>query len=229
MGAMANTSQPRRLDLLWLTPEGWRIQLAGLPEHQPVLEYWRQEDWPVAVRRCDPGLDEDLDPALELCAAIGLPPDADGHRPRLALRVPLAHVARCSPPLTLQGARPALPPHWRPPYTELQRLAVGLDLRVTGPLSWQALTLLPCIGPDDPIELQLRPMNLHQLQAGLALLSAGVPGLKLAGEILFPSGDAVGWREWLSATGVRGRVVAKSLHAVRMAEQDELLASLRRG
>lgn len=218
----------QRHDLLWLTQPGWRAMLAAMPEREAVLEYWRQEEWPVTVRRRHPDLDRDLDPAREICAAITLPPDADGTRQTLALRVPLEHVERSAPPLTLKAARPALPPAWRDGYTELQRLAVGMDVRVAGPLAWQALTRLPCVTPSSTLDVLLRPVSQHQLQAGLALLSGPAHGLPLAGEIVFPSGDAVPWRDWISSREQRARVLVKSLAGVRMAEPDELLASLRR-
>jgi phosphoribosyl-dephospho-CoA transferase len=213
----------RRHDLVWLTNAGWQAALAALPEQEAVLTFWRSEAWPVAARRHDPGADA----ANSLCVGLSLPPDSSGNGQRLGWRVALDQVARSSPPLTLKAARPALPARWRPGYTELQRLAVGLDLRVYGALAWQALTSLRTVTDTSCIDLLLRPVSRHQLQAGLALLSGPEHGLPLDGEIMFPNGDAVPWKAWLAAAPAQARVLVKTLDSVRMADQEELLATLK--
>lgn len=213
----------RRHDLLWLTGAGWQAALDCHPEHQPVLAYWRSEAWPLVVRRQD----ADTDPAREICAGLSLPPDAQGRKRRIGWRVPLSHVQRSCAPLTLKAARAALPAHWRPGYTVLQDLAVGLDLRVYGSLAWQALTSLPCVTPASDIDILFRPVSRHQLQAGLALLSGPEHGLPLDGEIMFPNGDAVPWKEWQGAAAANAGVLVKSIVEVRMADPADLLATLK--
>lgn len=105
-----------------------------------------------------------------------------------------------------------------PGYTELQRLSAGLDLRVFGSLAWQALTGLRCLGPGSDIDILLRPISRQQLQAGVALLSGPAHGLPLDGEIMFPTGDAVSWKEWATAGAARARVLVKGPDAVRLAD-----------
>lgn len=213
----------KRHDLLWLTRAGWQAALDQHPEHQPVFEYWRSEEWPVVVRRHDAA----ADPAREACIGLSLPPDANGRKQRIGWRVALDHVERNSAPLTLKAARPGLAPQWRAGYTRLQELAVGLDLRVYGSLAWQALTSLPSLTPTSDIDILFRPVSRNQLQAGLALLSGAEHGLPLDGEIMFPNGDAVSWKEWLSAESARARVLVKTIGHVRMADPADLLAALK--
>lgn len=213
----------KRHDLLWLTGAGWLAALDSHPEHQPVFDYWRREEWPVVVRRQDPGADA----GREACVGLSLPPDAHGRKQRIGWRVALSHVARGSAPPSLKAVRPALPPPWRPGFATLEELAVGLDLRVYGSLAWQALTLLPSVMPASDIDILFRPVSRNQLHAGLALLSGPEHGLPLDGEVMFPSGDAVAWKEWQNAATANARVLVKSIAEVRMADPADLLALLK--
>lgn len=213
----------KRHDLVWLTRDGWKAALAAYPEHESVLKFWLSEEWPGVARRRD----ADSDPAREVCVGIALPPDADGIKRRIPLRVPLEHVERSSAPLTLKAARPGLPEGWRAGYTVLQELSIGLDLRVYGPLAWQAITLLPSVTATSAIDILFRPLSRQQLQAGLALLNGSEHGLPLDGEVMFPSGDAVSWKEWSTADAAQARVLVKAIDGVRLAPTDELLATLR--
>lgn len=213
----------KRHDLVWLTRDGWRAALAAYPEHESVLKFWLSEEWPTVVRRGD----TDSDPAHEVCVGIALPPDAEGVKHRIPLRVPLEHIEKTSAPLTLKAARPALPEHWRPGYTRLQELSVGLDLRVYGSLAWQAITSLPAITAASDIDILFRPLSRQQLHAGLTLLNGAEHGLPLDGEVMFPSGEAVSWKEWSAADTVRARVLVKDMQGVHLADADRLLATLR--
>jgi phosphoribosyl-dephospho-CoA transferase len=213
----------KRHDLVWLKPEGWQAALAARPEHAPVFEHWQRENWPAVVRRRDPGSDGEREVSL----GIALPPDADGGKPRVAFSAPLEHVERSTPPLTLKAARGALRPQWRAGYAELERLAAGLDLHVYGSLAWEALTSLPCMTDSSDIDLLLRPVSEQQLHAGLALLGSPAHGLPLDGEIMFPSGQAVSWKEWGNASMASARVLVKDADTVRLVVPNELLATLR--
>ena len=62
--------------------------------------------------------------------------------------------------------------------------------------------------------------------AGLALLERHAATLPLDGEIVFPSGAAVAWKEWLSASRNEARVLVKDAGAVRLAPMAELLMTL---
>jgi len=221
----------KRHDLVWLTRAGWHAAIAAQSAQEAVLRHWLDEDWPAVVRRREPDSGSAAmagsDAAQDIFAGIALPPDSAGTKPRIALRVSPAHIERSSAPLTLNAARPALPPHWRAGYTELQRLSVGLDLRVYGSLAWQALTSLRCLTNSSDIDILFRPLTRQQLQAGLALLSGSGHGLPLDGEIMFPTGQAVSWKEWTAAGNAQARVLVKTIDSVHLAAPDELLATLR--
>lgn len=213
----------KRHDLVWLKPEGWQAALNALPERAAVFNYWQREDWPVAVRRADAG----ADPDKMVCTCLALPPDAAGVKQRIPLHTAIDHVDRSMPPPALKAVRVALPTPWRNGFAELERLSAGLDFRVYGSLAWQALTTLPTLTEASDIDILFRPVNRHQLQAGLALLDSTHHGLPLNGEIMFPSGDAVMWREWLTARQAGARVLTKSVNGVRLAELEELTGVLR--
>lgn len=214
----------RRHELTWLTAAGWRAARdAALPQHAASLERWQQRDWPAVVRRDDP----DIDTERQLCVGIALPPDADGMKVRIPLRVELAEIARRAPALSLKAARAALPVAWQAAYAELELLATGLDLQVFGSLSWQALTGQTYLTASSDIDLLLQPMSERQLRSGLALLHLSARALPLDGEVMFPSGQAVAWKEWLVAEAGQARVLVKERGAVRLAQPDALLATLR--
>jgi phosphoribosyl-dephospho-CoA transferase len=197
-----------RHDLVWLTPAGW--------DAAPALPQWRERDWPAVVRRHDPGVAHDA-----VCLGIPLPA-----RQRVALVVNSAEIARTAPPLPLMDAIAAAPPQWVAGLVALQRAAAALDVRVYGSLAMASITGLPYLGPASDIDVLLRPANHAELLAGLALLEEHAQLLPLDGEIVFPSGDAVAWKEWLSARRDQARVLVKSLHAVRLADPAALLAAL---
>jgi phosphoribosyl-dephospho-CoA transferase len=93
----------------------------------------------------------------------------------------------------------------------------------------QTLTGERYLGASSDIDLLLRPLNCAQLDTGLAVVARHAQSLPLDGEIEFPSGHAVSWKEWLGA-GLDAqarcgadRVLAKHLDAVALVRRDELL------
>lgn len=209
-----------RHDLAWLTPAGWTAALAQAPSHDTILRDWFEHDWPLVVRRHEPGLGDDV-------VCLGMPlPLAEGVRQRLALTAQTAHIARHTAPLTIADAVAGAPSAWLTSLVSLQRDVAGLDVRVFGSLAMESVTGLPYLRPESDIDLLLRPATQADLRAGLALLERHAQLLPLDGEIVFPSGDAVAWREWLSARRDGARVLVKSMHAVRLGDPAVLAASL---
>lgn len=208
-----------RHDLVWLTGRGWDSSLAGAPSGQhAAIEQWRREDWPAVVRRADAGL-----AAGQVSLGIPLPPAANGVKGRVALAVPAVAVARRSPALALADAAAAAPDRWRSP---LAALAGSLALRAYGSLAMQAITGQPYLTAASDIDLLFFPADRAALSAGLALLERHAAVLPLDGEIVFPTGAAVSWKEWLCASPVKARVLVKDAGAVRLAPIEELLATL---
>jgi phosphoribosyl-dephospho-CoA transferase len=207
-----------RHDLVWLTPAGWEAALASNPH--PALHAWRDHDRPAIVRRHEDGLGTDV-----VCLGIPLPASF-GLRQRLALVSATAHIARRAPPVALADALAAAPPAWLAALITLQRAFHALDLRVYGSLAMATLTGQAYLRPESDIDLLLRPATQAELGAGLALLAQYAQLLPLDGEIVFPSGEAVAWKEWLAARRDRARVLAKSWSTVRLADPAGLASTL---
>lgn len=206
-----------RHDLAWLTPEGW--QAAALPAE---ASHWPVHGWPAVVRRQDDDAGEDT-----ICLGISLPPSPhDGAKRRVGLRVPLAQVLRIERPMALRDAVAAAPPAWRAQLGALVSASAGLTLCVYGSLAQQALTGAPYVNATSDIDLLFYPSTPMQLDAGLSLLQAHGAGLPLDGEIMFPNGAAVAWREWVMAAANDAHVLVKDLAGVRLAPINSLLASL---
>ena len=206
-----------RHDLVWLTAEGW--QAAALP---PEASHWPERGWPAVVRRQDENAGADT-----ICLGIALPPSLqDGAKRRVGLRAPLQHVLRMTRPMALREAVAVAPPTWRAGLDALVTASAGLTLRVYGSLAQQALTGAPCVSATSDIDLLFYPSTQTQLDAGLALLAAHGQELPLDGEIMFPNGAAVAWREWVLARASEAHVLVKELSVVRLAPVNSLLASL---
>ena len=200
----------RRHKLAWLSPHGWRQALAFAPDHAQALQTWRREDWPLVARR--PDVDA-ADAAGLVSLGLPLPPCPVNGKVRIALRVPAGAVLRSSEALTLVSVLPALPPRWQAGAAALtaQAAAQHILLRVYGSAAWQSLTGLHYLGPRSDIDLLFYPDSLAALEAGAALFQRHAEHLPLDGEIVFPSGRAVAFKEWLLAleAGADMRVMVK--------------------
>jgi phosphoribosyl-dephospho-CoA transferase len=99
---------------------------------------------------------------------------------------------------------------------------------VYGSLAMQSLTGRSYVTQDSDIDLLCEPRSEKDLQYIVALLSRHARHLPLDGEIVFPSGQAVAWKEWVGAmqkdTGAR--VLAKHLDAVALMRTAQLRQSL---
>lgn len=116
---------------------------------------------------------------------------------------------------------PAAPAAWLALPAQLHR--VGLCARVYGSHGWQHLTgLAYCHGASD-LDL-LIPVADHATASRAATLLAAIDdeaGL-LDGELCFPDGRAVAWREWRRwSQGATRVVLFKSLHGAALAEPGE--------
>lgn len=216
-----------RHDLVWLTSQGWQRVRAGAPAHAlPALDTWRDAGWPAVVRRAE----IDMAPG-EVAIGFALPPrPADGVKPRVACRVELADIGRRTRALPLVGALDAVPPAWREALAALESEAAdaGLGLAVYGSVALAALTGQPYVTASSDIDLLLRPLNRAQLTAGLDLLARHGAVLPLDGEVVFPDGRAVAWKELRAAfdSAPGTRVLAKDLERVALVVPKELLATL---
>jgi phosphoribosyl-dephospho-CoA transferase len=211
-----------RHELVWLTGGGWdAARERALPGHHAAIEQWRREDWPAIVRRADAGL-----AAGQVSLGIALPPAPDGAKGRIALNVPASDVARTSPALALSAAAETAPAHWRPTLDAMVAQSAGMVLRAYGSLAMQAITGQPYLTATSDIDLLFLPSDATALRDGLALLTRFAAVLPLDGEIVFPSGQAVAWKEWINAGAANARVLVKDAGGVRLAQPAGLLMML---
>jgi phosphoribosyl-dephospho-CoA transferase len=210
-----------RHDLVWLSGDGWQAARGrALPEQLDAIDRWQREDWPAIARRHDAGV-----AAGTVCLGMALAPDpADGRKRRIALQVPASAVARSTPPLPLGQALAAAPERWQAGLAALD--AQSSRLRAYGSLALQAITRQAYLTASSDIDLLFYPTTVTELRSGLALLEQHAAALPLDGEIVFPSGPAVAWKEWLAAERQQARVLVKELGAVRLATVASLLATL---
>ena len=230
-----NSRHEMRHDLLWLTASGWQALMAQGPDLADLAR-WRDADRPLVVRRSEPGL-----PPGAISIGLPLPPAADGSKRRFGGHVQPDQVARRQRPLTLAQVAASAPPHWQRAIAALladtpadPRAGAMADvmvdsppLRCFGSLAMQAVTGLPYLTDASDLDLLLQPRSVAQLDAGLALLRRHRDHLPLDGEIVFPHGAAVSWKEWLAApAGGDARLLVKSMDGVALVPRATLLASL---
>lgn len=203
-----------RHDLVWLSASGWDGALVrAKPGQQDAIAQWKRNDWPLIVRRDEAGT-----PPGTVSLGLAMPPDAAGIKRRIALQVHESDIARTAPALALEEAARAAPGHWR---TALEQLA-GIPLQTYGSLALQALTGQSYLTAKSDIDLLFHPRTRSMLDTGLARIAQSAALLPLDGEIVFPSGEAVAWKEWAGAE----RVLVKEASGVRLAPVAQLLATL---
>lgn len=213
-------SNVERHTLAWLTAAGWQAAMASAPGREVALSQWQRHNWPVVVRRAEPDAAAD-----EVCLGVPLPPDRDGAKLRFALRARKEHVARTGSAIELKSALP-FSGAWHESLAVLCKEAESLHLRVFGSLAMQALTGLQYVSPKSDIDVLFHPASRQALDEGVALLSRYTKQLPLDGEIVFPGGAAVSWKEWQMAIKHSAKVLVKELQSVRLADTSSLLATL---
>lgn len=212
-----------RHDLVWLSAAGWdQVRAATLADEHTIVGQWQQQDWPAIVRSAEPAMHED-----DICLGIAVAPDrVDGHKRKIAIRARSADVAARQSPLPLRDVIAAAPPAWQHALAALDAALPGL--RVYGSLALQVLTGQSYVTASSDIDLLFAPSSEGVLRAGLAVLAEFSASLPLDGEIIFPSGEAVSWKEWMIAKPAGNRVLVKAHHAVRLSSCPALLASFGR-
>jgi phosphoribosyl-dephospho-CoA transferase len=222
-GRQTSITPWRRHDLLHVAPDVWASIMAHHPALAglPLLEAWADRGWPVIVRRRAEAEDPGLVP-------IGIPlPPAVGKR-RVSLLLPPGGVLqRLAPPL-LRTAAQVADPIWQTTIASLLVLGARADLEPAayGSLLWQHRTGLAYLSPSSDLDV-LWPVpggfDVSSLVFGIAEVQRDAP-LRIDGEIVFPDGTAVNWRELWNAyrAGDRAAVLAKSMEGVRLLDISSL-------
>jgi phosphoribosyl-dephospho-CoA transferase len=185
----------RRHQLAYLSAPGWRAVLARDWDAQAreVLRHWAAQGLPLVVTRQHlPRL------TREAPVALGLAAPASWGRRAIALQVAPGEIAWLSEFPALGEPFGALPRGLR---ASLQRLGDGLRRqglrgRVYGSAGWQQLTGLSYLHERSDLDLWLRVEGAAQADRAAACLQQTQIGPRLDGELMFPDGSAVAWREW---------------------------------
>lgn len=222
-----------RHSLVWLTDAGWARVLDTLaPDDAAAAEDWRRNGWPAIVRRNEDGADTESVPLglpllpLDEAPANGV---ALAGKRRLGFFARKSHVARMQLPLALRDAVDVAPAEWKAALHALDVSITqsGMTTRVYGSLALSRLTGRNYLRPGSDIDLLVQPSSLAQLDAAANLLERFAERLPLDGELVFPSGQAVAWKEWLQARkdgAGASRVLVKRQDGIALVRLDSLLA-----
>jgi len=214
-----------RHELLQVAPKFWENLLASQPAIAavPYLTRWADHGWPVIVRRWT---HEDLLPHM-VPVGVPLPPLAG--KQRISLLVPVEAVLARSPPPSLWSAKETADASWRPTIEALLTLGErrGAAPTTFGSLLWQYKTGLPYLSPRSDLDVLWpikRDSDISAMLAGIADTEKRAP-MRIDGEILFPNGSAVNWREFHMALNQGGpaEILAKSMDGVRLVDIAQLL------
>jgi phosphoribosyl-dephospho-CoA transferase len=211
-------SQPwRRHDLLHVAPDVWASVLTFRPPlaDLPQLGQWADRGWPAIVRRCGEADDRQLVP-------VGVPLPPSTGKLRVALQIPPDGILQRSRPHLLRAAASAADPSWRSTIDALVAVGArsGVEPVAFGSLLWQHLTGLAYLTPDSDLDV-LWPIptsfDVHSLVCNIAQVQRDA-SLRIDGEIIFPDGSAVNWRElWNAHQAADGAtVLAKTMESVRL-------------
>jgi phosphoribosyl-dephospho-CoA transferase len=221
----ASSSPWRRHDLLHVAPDVWASAMAHCPTlaDLPLVRTWADRGWPVIVRRRAEAEDPGMAPV-----GVPLPPDAGKHR--VALLLPADGVLQRSTPPLLRAVASVAGPGWQSTITSLVDLGdwVGVKPSAFGSLLWQHQTGLTYLSPPSDLDV-LWPVptdfDVLSLVSSIAEIQRDAQ-LRIDGEVVFPDGSAVNWRELWNEhrSGGRAGVLVKTMEGVRLLDIASLLS-----
>lgn len=216
----------QRNGLVWLTTSGWDRVLASDCDVQAlsILHHWALRALPLVVCRQRV---ENFPPTISL----GLPAPSVWDRRKLALEVTPDEVDRAGWFPTLEQLKQLkqleqfaqFEPReaFAAAINEIRSNAAGFDgpIQVYGSFGWEALTDMSYVRPGSDLDLRV----LVPDQGIAAAVSRALNGLQLPmrvdGELAFPDGSAIAWREYLQWTERKvDRMLVKSRTSVGFIE-----------
>lgn len=203
-----------RHDLVWLTTEGWDCLYDQSPEKKEELTFWQEHNYPTIVRRCELPISHE-----RIAVGMALPPSMG--KQRLAFSVGSKHINNISKPLSLTKIIPYAPKSWQENLITLAQ--ENLEIGVYGSLSWQVLTQLDYVQLHSDIDLLFKIDTHSQLTKALTVLKHFSLSLPLDGELIFPDGSAVSWKEMRDQ---QPSLLVKRLNSVNLVKREVLLKDL---
>jgi len=214
----------RRHQLAFLTARGWSEALASLsaPQLAAPLQGWARRALPLVVPRQPETLAPD-----RVVLAWAAPLAAD--RVRATVEIPLRSVAYFDEFPEARAALAWLPRKATAPARALLDglQALGLRPRVYGSFGWQVLSGEAYIRASSDLDLWMAVANHQQASAAVRVLAQAstLAGVRVDGELLFPDGAGVAWREYAAWRERRARtMLVKRIDSVQLAAALELPA-----
>jgi phosphoribosyl-dephospho-CoA transferase len=210
----------RRHQLVRLNAAGWASirDCNWDADARACLEYWAGRNLPLVVTQQRGGL-----PAGAI--ALGLPAPRRWQRRRLALQVPVSGVFDFDEFPKPESVGKLLPQETRDALLTLLDIVSthGSEMRVYGSYGWQQVTGLDYLRAESDLDLRMLVQDAHMADLVAETLgSATFARPRLDGELIFPDGSAVAWREWLAWRSKQADLVlVKRLSGVVM-ERDAL-------
>jgi phosphoribosyl-dephospho-CoA transferase len=210
----------RRHDLVWLSAKGWDGLLRQASDHEAVecLEHWLDQRLPLVVGRQELGRTE---------LSLGLPAPVRWEKRRLSLSAARDCVLYQDRFPRALDIRMLLPARLRESWVKLcgQLSGFATDPLVHGSYGWQRITRLEYVTRRSDLDLHLSVFDADIADRVAACLDEfRWDGPRIDGELLFPDGSAVAWREWLRwRRGETDEVLVKRLYGVALASDTQLL------
>lgn len=207
-----------RNHLVWIDALAWEQieKRAWDSQAQEILAHWRANSLPLVVCRQRNESTPD-----QIC--VGLPAPKQWSRRRLALMVSFSSITvRGVFPTLLQVARAN---RWGRTALDfcLALSTSGVNAHVYGSHGWQFLTDLPYLHAESDIDLSLSVNDFDMARQVLQRLAAEKLHRRIDGEIVFPAGQAIAWRELHQlVAGQTSQVMVKDRYGIRLAGMEEV-------
>jgi phosphoribosyl-dephospho-CoA transferase len=199
----------QRHDLVWLDSEF---------RYSPELKEWVMQKLPCVVTRQTNSSTDYLN--IAWCNG------SDKKISRHSCLIPIKSVISQSTPLSLVNIVPCFIAK-SSSLTKIIRKLELLNLKpcIYGSFSWQILTKKNYTHADSDLDILLHVSMHHQLTQIVPLLNtlAVASGRRIDGELIFPDGYAVAWREWFSDSD---KILCKGFRGVKFIHRNALLEQL---
>jgi phosphoribosyl-dephospho-CoA transferase len=213
----------RRHDLAFLRPGCPLTFQCGVCDSalEARIADWIVAGYPLVIARQGRNADKVL---------LGLTlPSGEGKR-RVGCLVDPADILRIDPPLSIGAVFDALPKDLTPSLGQLARSlgAINVEPGLFGSLSWEILTGETYRNVASDVDVICNVRSTGQIAQTLKALRKAADALpcSLDGEVRFPDGCAVAWKELAAAWGhADAQVLVKSEHDVFLAQVSELVKS----